>query len=583
MSQYPACMNQWDSAAESIYATNGFVMRVLTPIALLLVIATVTGCCHRRAASLYGSNSCRNSIHRCETCCSNAVAANTLHGRQVFQPALDPLVAPLAPQEISTAPPLPATTLRSPVVGEILDNSSTNEKNETNADFDFIPAPPTPSTPPAAAPISPPSPTNPPTTTSRRQPIRLNELPTPAPLVRAIEVPQESPLSFIEKLPNKPEIDSSTAKTSDLNLLGGLTLAQPEEPLALKPVTLKTAPTPIEEIQTEESTQADPPISIDLATEDQSTNGAPLLSLNRIEDLPAATAIETDVATKLTVGSLATVPTIASTVQPAPSDASSNFSNANAPLVLRATTYLTSARNTRRPNSNDQQSAVHQDNDPTSQITEATQLDPVYGLPLNDQVNFVRLPKLASEATSEQQKPVVAGQHSMDATQSHRVRIGDKDRHVHVRTQRGFAASSQPTCGCQQCKANTGSGTGVIVYTDANGRNSVAPPTQPFISPAIPKAAGELDGGQQLRNRAAYYLPPRQILRLKASTNFNQPIPEPSVASIQMRDTLIVDGSHLLLQPEKGAAAQNRRARQEVEVDEIRDALKRLTTEKQLR
>lgn len=554
-------MNQWDSAAESIYATSGFAMRVLTPIVLLLVIATVSGCCHRRSANCIGIKSPTSPIHHCQKCSSCTPQTESPQTNHVVEPAAAPVVAPVAPLEISTAPPRPNPTFQNPVVSEIPGRFL----NQTEAATEAQPLPAAaPEQPAIDAQIEQPSEST--KLDDSSDAIGLSDLPTPLPLPPSTEaMPVRMELSEQETLTDEPEFDAPTAKSSNLNLFGSLPLPTSDSPIALEPAKSPN--------QTDAPNES--PESLDFAAP---ADSKPLLSLNQIEEQPAEPAE--------VIEAVITAKPVADPLPTAKPELANDTNKTNLPLVLRATTYVSSARNARPPAPSNQQPANVKDNSLSNQITEATQLDPVYGLPLNDQVNFARLPKLASDASPRQPRFTTANQQPTDNVQKHRVQVGDNDQHIHVHIHRDLATSSQQACSCQQCKSNVGSG-GVIVYTEADRRTSVAPATQPFLTPAEPEAAGKLDGGHLLQNRAAnraaYYLPPRQILRLKASTNFNQPTAEPSVASIQMRNTLIVDGTHLLVQPEKGAAAQNQRAKQEVEVDELRDALKRLATPKQLR
>ena len=146
-------------------------------------------------------------------------------------------------------------------------------------------------------------------------------------------------------------------------------------------------------------------------------------------------------------------------------------------------------------------------------IVQNSKLDPVYGLPLSNNVSFNSLPTIKAPMTDS---PAQA-QHL----------------HVHIHHEYGSAA------GLAQGHTVVGdnpSATNVqVVYRDDQGRIVMAPPAK------IDEPVGD---------QRTYYIPPEQILRLKAVSPIDQPQSAPSVASIQMRDTIVQGGKHLLTIPE---------------------------------
>ena len=113
-----------------------------------------------------------------------------------------------------------------------------------------------------------------------------------------------------------------------------------------------------------------------------------------------------------------------------------------------------------------------------------------------------------------------------------------------------------------------------VVYRDELGRHVVAPPTQPASNLGLtPIFQPESSSSQQ------YYLPPQSMLRLRATTPLGKPVNKPSVASILMRDTVIVRGSRLLDDP--GVVPQSSQPTRMVEggSPSIRQALQRLKVE----
>lgn len=146
-------------------------------------------------------------------------------------------------------------------------------------------------------------------------------------------------------------------------------------------------------------------------------------------------------------------------------------------------------------------------------IVQNLKLDPVYGLPLSNNVSFNSLPTIKAPMTDS---PAQA-QHL----------------HVHIHHEYGSAA------GLAQGHTVVGdnpSATNVqVVYRDDQGRIVMAPPAK------IDEPVGD---------QRTYYIPPEQILRLKAVSPIDQPQSAPSVASIQMRDTIVQGGKHLLTIPE---------------------------------
>ena len=158
------------------------------------------------------------------------------------------------------------------------------------------------------------------------------------------------------------------------------------------------------------------------------------------------------------------------------------------------------------------------------EIVENSQLDPVYGLPLNNQVQFNSLPT------------IIEPQFAPVATEA---------QHLHVHIHHDYGNNAGVVQGPVAYQNGQPASNVQVVYRDDKGRVVMAPPT-----PTTGVAATVPTGDQR-----TYYVPPKQILRLKAVSPIDQPRSNPSVASIQMRDTVVYGGTHLLNKPEYQAQA----------------------------
>ena len=176
-------------------------------------------------------------------------------------------------------------------------------------------------------------------------------------------------------------------------------------------------------------------------------------------------------------------------------------------------------------------------------ITQDSQLDPVYGLPLNNQVQFNSLPAIVEP------QPATAAE--------------AQHLHVHIHHEYGdnpigvqgpvAYQNGQPVSNVQ------------VVYRDDNGRVIMAPPTP----------TGGVAATVPVGDQRTYYVPPKQILRLKAVSPINQPRHNPSVASIQMRDTVVHGGNHLLTKPDYQAqAVQTNHGLPGIDHEKLRKAFK---------
>ena len=157
-------------------------------------------------------------------------------------------------------------------------------------------------------------------------------------------------------------------------------------------------------------------------------------------------------------------------------------------------------------------------------IAQNSQLDPVYGLPLSNQVQFNSLPAIAEP----QPAPAPAGA-----------------QHLHVHIHHDYGNNAGVIQGPVAYQNGQPASNVQVVYRDDKGRVIMAPPTPTTgVTAAVPTG-----------DQRTYYIPPKQILRLKAVSPIDQPRSNPSVASIQMRDTVVYGGSHLLTKPEYQAQA----------------------------
>ena len=113
-----------------------------------------------------------------------------------------------------------------------------------------------------------------------------------------------------------------------------------------------------------------------------------------------------------------------------------------------------------------------------------------------------------------------------------------------------------------------------VVYRDDEGRVIMAPPT--------PTAS--IRSAEPIGDQRTYYVPPEQILRLKATAPIAKPRSNPSVATIQMRDTIIHGGTHLLATPESQARpVLTNHGLPGINHEKLREAFKTSTTDNPLR
>ena len=158
-------------------------------------------------------------------------------------------------------------------------------------------------------------------------------------------------------------------------------------------------------------------------------------------------------------------------------------------------------------------------------IVQDSEFDPVYGLPLSNNVQFNSLPTIQQPPVT----PLVATQAAPSTEAQH--------LHVHIHHDYRNPAAGQVRYSDQtrQQAANV-----QVVYRDDEGRVIMAPPTP----------TGSINSAEPNGDQRTYYVPPEQILRLKATSPIDRPRSKPSVATIQMRDSVIHGGTHLLASPE---------------------------------
>ena len=229
----------------------------------------------------------------------------------------------------------------------------------------------------------------------------------------------------------------------------------------------------------------------------------------------------------------------------------------------------------------------------SNRITNNSTVDPVYGLPLTDDVHFGALPEIYSDteeiSTSTEaankggNQPAEKNAHSRSVSEN--LVLKDEtdcsQNHFHVHFHTAPNAKPIPTPDRQSyCDTCGIDGKAVqVVYRDEEGRVIMAPPTREDslgTSAASPrKPSGD---------RQTYYVPPQRILRLKATTPIGQPKTDPSVASILMRDTVTVGGTHLLSIPARrgkngmplNVSPMLEQNRVIIDHDQLREALQRL-------
>lgn len=160
-------------------------------------------------------------------------------------------------------------------------------------------------------------------------------------------------------------------------------------------------------------------------------------------------------------------------------------------------------------------------------IVQNSQYDPIYGLPLTNNVDFNSLPAVEPQRVAPTQ---LAQPQAAPSNQPQHL-------HVHIHHDYSNAEPGQ----VHQIQQTSQQGSNVqVVYRDDEGRVIMAPPTP----------AASINSAQPINDQRTYYVPPQQILRLKATSPISRPRSNPSVATIQMRDTIIHGGTHLLATPD---------------------------------
>ena len=155
-------------------------------------------------------------------------------------------------------------------------------------------------------------------------------------------------------------------------------------------------------------------------------------------------------------------------------------------------------------------------------IVQNSEFDPVYGLPLSNDVQFDSLPAV------QQPQPQAAS--------------SSQSQHLHVHIHHDYSSNATGQVQHSQ-QAGPQARNVQVVYRDEDGRVMMAPPTP----------TGGLGSAEPRGDQRTYYVPPEQILRLQATSPINRPRSNPSVATIQMRDTVIHGGTHLLATPDNRA------------------------------
>lgn len=180
-------------------------------------------------------------------------------------------------------------------------------------------------------------------------------------------------------------------------------------------------------------------------------------------------------------------------------------------------------------------------------IVQNSKLDPVYGLPLSNNVSFNSLPTIKAPMTDS---PAQA-------------------QHLHVHIHHEYGSAAGLAQGHTVVRDNPSATNVQVVYRDDQGRIVMAPPAK------IDEPVGD---------QRTYYIPPEQILRLKAVSPIGQPQLAPSVASIQMRDTIVQGGKHLLTIPEhRTRSVQMSHGLPGIDHEKLREAFQAFPTANPLR
>ncbi|MEL7497556.1 MAG: hypothetical protein AAFN77_08095 [Planctomycetota bacterium] len=164
--------------------------------------------------------------------------------------------------------------------------------------------------------------------------------------------------------------------------------------------------------------------------------------------------------------------------------------------------------------------------------------DERFGLPTSDDVAFQNLPQLTAPAETAE----------VESKES----ASSSDRHSSMQ---------------------------LVVYRDDEGRLFLAPPARHKMDIDNRIAPIKTSAGPSPQPKQ-YYQAPQTMLRLKATTPIGRPQLRPSVANILMRDTVIVDGTHLLELPENKRPQVGEidpKGNPVIDYQKVRQAIKRLS------
>ena len=195
-------------------------------------------------------------------------------------------------------------------------------------------------------------------------------------------------------------------------------------------------------------------------------------------------------------------------------------------------------------------------------IVQNSEFDPIYGLPLSNDVQFDSLPAI-------QPPPVV----QQPAVQLPAVAPSNQPQHLHVHIHHDYDNASAGQVRHSEQTDHQARNV-QVVYRDDEGRVIMAPPTP----------TGSIHSAEPTGDQRTYYVPPEQILRLKATSPINRPRSNPSVATIQMRDTVTHGGTHLLATPDYQAQpVLIEHGLPGINYEKLREAFKSSPTENPLR
>ncbi len=470
-------------------------MRVLSFVAVAMFISALTGC-------QVGNRLFSVSVSSYSDCqCQQEVVSSQLRGPTPSNaPAAGLIRGNLAPPSDTLSPGLPQTDAATADRPQ-LESDQSHRRNREKSILD-----------PAVSQVFPLS-----TDGMRTQHDRVAARMLPAVEPEAFE--SIKPDVFVAASTSAPE---KTEPAAELPSVDTAVAPLPPVEMQVNSVDEPESIKPVEPELNDPETQPDTSASLDPFLTQPQRNAEPELSFGA-DDLSTAKAVSEDIQPQLIPQSPEeqTSPQAKSEPASVMEDQQIELTTQQEPIVLHARpvqSHTVSNAKLNQPAA----AAAAIDVLAIEQTLESSGVDPEFGLPTGNDIEFIELPEMESDVHQDAQQ---------------------------------------------------------VVYRDESGRPVLAPPTHPATGSAgiVSPGADSIIGQPK-----QYYLPPQQLIRLRAETPLGKVVPRPSRATILMRDTVIVRGRRLLDDDGTLTPQQNPSQIAEDSSDispRLRQALRRLTND----